>query len=1302
MHSAFRRFPIYRFRLEHLSFRSRPWRRIRRPRLSRPALLIALAVIAGTEAQAQSLPALPEETSAPDSQTRTDGSRDAGPAQLPRITLAAQRDTIIAGLESLLLEATREAPFDAAVPLTVTLVQDRNWLSQTSHEILLDAGATTGSLAVGTALSSSVTASGNVTATIGSVAGYDTDDASATVHVISQEGPAVTASLTHGSYRFDEDGVDTRLGVTARMAAGVPRGASVVLSLADEGGSESRPELTASSGVDYWSFSVRPSLRERDFALEDGRWVARQRIPVTLVDDDVREGRESFRVHLRHVPGRADEVQLLNPDATACSGADDCRYMVFIDDDEDVPALDLSVSDEEISEEEEGSSTATVSITNGKTFAADQAVSFAFAGTATRDTDYRVTPADVDGEAPGHQATLPAGSISVGVALTAIDDEVEDSNEEIEVSAAHEGEAIGSPRTIRILNQEMLPKITLTASRDTLIAGLEAVVLSATREAPLDAPLTLTLRVAQDQNWLSRTSFQLSFAAQGSRASLNLLRSLFSTEVAESGSITATIDSVSGYDTGDASATVYVVSQEGPAIKLSFADASYRFAEDESNPSVALVARAAAGMPRGASFQFSLSTRSGTASSPGDYEVLTRQITVSEADFTLAGGVWQARSAVSLTLVDDDVFEGTESFSFLLERSAGLSSEVQISDLQGAPCPDDCTIPAEISDDEDVPEFRLSVSEEEIHEEGETSSAATVSITNGKTFAYHQVVMLRLSGDAIPGHDYTIAPAYGGPDAAAHEVVLRPDSSSFAVTLTAIDDDREEGDEMIRISVTHGGSAVGSETIRLVDRFPGPRVQITFEGVRPPRDEYAAGVATGPFTARFTFSERVQGFEEEDIRWSTHSLTTVDTTNIGVLVWDYAVIREGLEYTARMMPDQDGRVWIGVDPGAARSVATGDGNQLGASSLWVELPPNRLMVAPTELTIDEGDENGASFIVVPTSAPTGDVTVMVTGMDGTDLEVDWSTWTFGLPYWNGGWGVTVTAAHDADTADERVGLWVKASGGGYDGRGADLRVTIRDDDGASADRSGDPRPRQDGLEEALKLLVDVTPEVAAAALLGGAKLSDAQLRALDEVGNGNGRYDLGDMLSWAARCRRAERSNRTRRRRSSARLRNGRSGGGGPRNSGPRRRGRGPRGRTWTALAFLGAVTLGWGCDHRTDLLEPSVVEPEPGFLAVELAAPAGARLAGAWLAVEGPDIGTLRVPGLEVFESAFDSEDEARNGGTRKEVILGGPLSPGRILEFQVPDRRLASLYGVRLIEVTGEDFSPRDPAVYSARVSR
>ena len=74
-------------------------------------------------------------------------------------------------------------------------------------------------------------------------------------------------------------------------------------------------------------------------------------------------------------------------------------------------------------------------------------------------------------------------------------------------------------------------------------------------------------------------------------------------------------------------------------------------------------------------------------------------------------------------------------------------------------------------------------------------------------------------------------------------------------------------------------------------------------------------------------------------------------------------------------------------------------------------------------------------------------------------------------------------------------------------------VEIVDNDGVGS---------MDAADDALALVDGVTPEVAAAVLFGEQTLSEAQLAALDRLGNRNGRYDIGDLLSWIARCRRGE------------------------------------------------------------------------------------------------------------------------------------------------------------------------------------
>ena len=1296
------------------------WRRAGRVvRGSAKVLLATLALLAATPAKAQTAPGTTGDAGSQNGWMEKRGAGDAGVLSAagnvhewaPQISIAANRDTIFGSLEDLRLTVKRDEPGNRLV-VTVKLEQDREWLADRSHEVTIHAGDTIAELTIPRAdFKSNVAGSGELTATVDDISGYETANAKATVFVISQEAPVVTYSLSRESYTFAEDVGRARAEFVARMAPGMPRGVTVSVLIASRGEESSREGLTATSGEDYEPVSGGLMMVAEKYELEGGRWVGRTDLTLPLFDDDVREGTETFALFLQPATGAVDVAQLVTADGTPCGVL--CPYLIHISDEEDIPAMELSVSPGEIMEEGETSSTATLSITDHKSFATDQVLTFALAGTATKGDDYVVSPGDADQQARGYQALLPVESTSVEVTFKAIGDEVDDPDEEIEVSPMLDGDKVGDMRAIRIMNQQMeLPSITISAERDTIIAGIEELEFTVTLQEPADQNRTVTVRLTQEQNWLRNTSAQLNFEAGSAIHELGLHQSVFSSSVTESGTITATVNSVSGYDTGDATATVYVVSQEGPAMKVFFSHDVYRFAEDGEDPYVILVAEAASGMPRAATVDFSLSSRRGTARSPDDYGALSREISFPEEDFTFEGGLWQTQYRLPLTLIDDDVREGTETFNLLLERAPSTPTEVQLSDFLGSPCRNNCRTPVEITDGEDIPELEMSLSGDEIMEEGETSSTATVAITNGKTFATDQAVNFKLSGDATPGIDYEVTPADADQQAEDHQVTLSAGSSFVDATFTARNDEREEGDEEIRLSVTLGGDAIGNGTIRIVDRFPGPKVEITFEGVRPPQDQYNAGIATGPFTTRITFSERVEGFTEEDIDWQTHSLTTVDTTNIGVLLWDYTEVRAGLEYTARMMPTQNGRLHIVVFPGSARSVATGDGNQLGGNSLQVRLPEDRMMVEPRALTVDEGDEDGAHFVVLLTSAPTGTVTVTVSGMERTGVGVNWPTWTYRLPYWSGGWGVRVTASDDADARDETVTLRVEASGGGYGGKSANVVVTVRDDDSASGD--------VDDEAAALILLEGVTPEAAAAALFGEQALSEARLDALDRLGNGNGSYDLGDLLSWVARCRQGKAScGRTsvpgstsipgaaaalaaagQGGRTSRRQRRG-SRSGAREHLGHRRDRKGRLSRRadrrrpragWSGFALLLAATMTWACADDSVV---SPAEPDPGYLTIHLTAPSAARDIGAMLVVEGPGIDAVRAPGFELFQSDASSS-------TRREIIVSGALSTGPVLEFPVPDRGDIDEYRVQLLQVSGEDYALRDLSAYSAVISR
>ncbi len=249
----------------------------------------------------------------------------------------------------------------------------------------------------------------------------------------------------------------------------------------------------------------------------------------------------------------------------------------------------------------------------------------------------------------------------------------------------------------------------------------------------------------------------------------------------------------------------------------------------------------------------------------------------------------------------------------------------------------------------------------------------------------------------------------------------------------------------------------------------------------------------------------------------------------------------------------------------------------------------------------------------------------------------------------------------------------------------------------------DGPPSMDSADDALALVDGVTPEVAAAVLHGEQTLSEAQLDALDRLGNGNGRYDLGDLLSWIARCRRGEaRCGRTSTDSgpASAAMLGAAAAGSRSTPRRPRRRDSGRRRRASTggirrrarkaghALAILLAATTAWSCTEGGSVA-PAAYVPDPGFLTVEWSGPATHRDVGVLLELEGPTIDAVRAPGLELYESSVPGPHR---------IVVAGVLRPGPLVQFRVPDRGQFALYSVRVLEVTGEDYGLRDAGEYQA----
>ena len=138
--------------------------------------------------------------------------------------------------------------------------------------------------------------------------------------------------------------------------------------------------------------------------------------------------------------------------------------------------------------------------------------------------------------------------------------------------------------------------------------------------------------------------------------------------------------------------------------------------------------------------------------------------------------------------------------------------------------------------------------------------------------------------------------------------------------------------------------------------------------------------------------------------------------------------------------EPDGSVALALRPGpgyapgapASASVAVSDDDE-----------PS-LIVSEPSLSLEEGA--GASYTVALGTEPPGPVAVAVSVSEGAGVSVSPASLAFTADDWNAPRTVTVAALEDDDIADESGSLTHAASGGGYGGVSAEVRVSVADND----------------------------------------------------------------------------------------------------------------------------------------------------------------------------------------------------------------------------------------------------------------
>ena len=765
-----------------------------------------------------------------------------------------------------------------------------------------------------------------------------------------------------------------------------------------QAGDDVPEDETAAAGVDYKLAAGTVTINEESLT---GIFT------VATVEDTVAEGDEQFRVELTGA-ARVTGPDTSTPVALGIFSASG----TILDDDDPPTTVTLTATPGTVAEDAGGTELSISAALNGTNpLAVDTQVLVTVAdGSATPGGDYAATTATL---------TIPAGQLSgtAALTLTPVDDLVAEDSETVQVTGASAGLEV-VPAEVTITDNDNHPTAaTLTVTPDTVYEGAGATDLAvrATFEdgdpRTVDTPITLSLEgvslpleeggpttaaTGGDEAVVGgadpiiadfvRTTVTLTIPAGEREGTATLTMMAEDDRTAEGDETLQVAGAADNLTVTPAPVTIRDNDQEPDHITLIVAPLSI----DEDAGAVELEVKA--GLENGGSRTVDtsvvLSVHSVTATEGDDYSAPPAVV------LTIPAGRPTGTVMLTLTVVNDDLHEGEE---HLAVRGTNAEPGLPVRGVQVA-----------IADDDPAPtSIVLSLDQDEVHEgAGLQDLIVTATLEGGGSRSVATPVTLTTSNVTTTDKDYWASPG-----------ALRIDSGQLTGTamlrLVPVDDSVDEADETFEVR----GAAAG-------DDLPVSARQVTIT------DDDAAGVtlSTGALTvveggsATYTVVLDSQPSADVTVTVSGHDDTDITVTNDTLTFtasnWNVA---QTVTFSAAQDADAATDDAVTLDHAVT---GTGEYETVTAGSVTVtidEVDTAGVSIDPTALTVTEGSSD--SYTVVLDAQPGDDVTVTVSGHDGTDISLSGDTLandvlTFTSENWNVAQTVTVSAGQDDDAASD--------------------------------------------------------------------------------------------------------------------------------------------------------------------------------------------------------------------------------------------------------------------------------------------
>lgn len=744
--------------------------------------------------------------------------------------------------------------------------------------------------------------------------------------------------------------------------------------------------------VDY-ATANNSALAPSDYIAKSGTltWTSGQTgdqsFAVDLSDDSLDENGESFFVNLSN----ASNATISDSQAT-----------VSISDNDDPPLV--SIGDVSVSEAD-GTATFTVSLSAPSGLAVGVEYSTSN-GTAIAGVDYDSTSGTL---------SFNPGETSQVIEVTILDNSVDEANRSFNVALSNAsnatiGNGVGAGT---IDDDEATPAASWSASSQNVLEGDGSVVVQANLSGASSQDVTLPFSLSGSAAPSSDYSVGVGSITIPAGQTSGSFSIILADDSAQEGSetIVVTMGTPTNASAGNPSAqTITISDNDSAGITVSKNSVTIAEGSDTATYTVQLNAQPSA--------EVVVHISSDNASTGCQTD---------KSSLTFSTSDWSSAQAVTISAVDDGLYEGSSGGACSITQTASSSDNAYNGIGVGS-------ISVSIAENDSEPSIAFSADAQSASEGGST---LTVTAQLSAVSGVDTTLPLNFGGSATDGVDYS---ASGG------SISIPAGQSSGSISITPSEDDTAEGGETILVSMGSPTNAVAgspsTQTIALADNDDaglqigesGGSTAITEGGLTDTFTVKLSSKPTQNVTVTITPDAQCQADQSSllftDSDWDSNQTVTLTAVDDEIAEGSHAC---EVSITAA----SDDSMYAGLSD--SLSLTVNDDDSAGIS----------ITQSGGSTSMSEGSGSDGIEIVL-TSQPTADVTVTLSA--GSQLHLSTGSLTFSAQNWQEAQSVEVTAEDDSiaeGNHQDSIGLSFASSDPNYQNFSASpISVDILDNDSA--------------------------------------------------------------------------------------------------------------------------------------------------------------------------------------------------------------------------------------------------------------